>query len=96
MGDNIAKVMARKAIIMGIKKRIKVEKFVNLKFTVHANGLTEIVVNLERKTDQTLAPNELKEIADQLGVFDKIVGEIEQTAIKFSVTKNGKTNEVSF
>lgn len=93
---DFGKIMMRKLIISRIKKRIGVDKFINLKFTVHGDGKVEVVVNLEKHPDQTLDKEELKEIKNHIGEFDMLEGEIEQTGINFKIQKNGKWQEIHF
>lgn len=88
--------MMRKLIISRIKKRIGVDKFVNMKFTVYKSGKIEVVVNLEKYPDQQLNEKEIKELQAQAGAFDEIVADIEQTKLTFKIKKNEHWEEVHF
>lgn len=93
---DLGKVMMRKLIISRIKKRIGVDKFVNLKFTVSKDGTVDVVVNMEKHPQQKMEPKEMSEIASHIGNFDAIEGVIEQTGITFKIQKDGKWQEVHF
>lgn len=87
----------RKAIIKQIKKGLRIDSFVNLKFDLNADGNGKIVVNLEHRPDIKLTEGEMNELRSHLGYFVQLVGEIEQTFISLKVIdKNNHEQQIRF